>query len=151
MSAGPGVRLAFRLGADGRIAEARFQTAAFDAARPIAAALCEALVGATVQEAGRISANAMARLAQVPEGSAAARTVFFAKCASLMPFLGRAAYAGSGITCTCFGIETETIRRTIRKHRLKTVDDIRRHLPATSGCGTCRPEIVDLLDQENAL
>ena len=42
----------------------------------------------------------------------------------------------------------DVVRETIRKHRLRTVDDVREHLPATKGCGTCRPDVEDLLAED---
>ncbi len=144
------MRIAFRLGADLCIDRAVFETTRLDDARPVASQLCAALIGVAPEDATRTSATAIARLAGVPQGSAAARTVHYALSDALRPFLGRKARSGPGITCTCFGIETETIVETIRRHDLRTVEDVKRHLPASAGCGTCRPEIQDLLDEHAA-
>jgi bacterioferritin-associated ferredoxin len=145
MSSGPGVRIALRIDSDDRIVDARFETVRFDAAGPVASALCEVMVGATIREVSRISGAAIARLARVPESDPAVRTVHFAKSASLTPFLGRQATAGADITCVCFSIPTADIRSVIARHHLTTVDQVKEHLPASSGCGTCRPEIEQLL------
>ena len=40
------------------------------------------------------------------------------------------------------------LRDVIRRHRLTTVSEVQEHLPAGSGCGTCRPEIQQLLDDD---
>jgi len=145
LSSGPGVRIALRLGAGDLIEDARFVTVRLDAARPIASALCDVMIGATVTEVSRISGAAIARLARVEETRPAVRTVHFAKSAALTPFLGRRACAGPDITCVCFGIATAAIRAVIAEHHLTTVAEVREHLPASAGCGTCRPEIERLL------
>lgn len=145
MTSGPGVRLAFRLGAGGEVVEAGFHVRGFEDARPVASALCAAMLGATIADLARISVNAVARLGGVDEGSPAARTIFYAKCAALMPFLGRGVYAGTDVVCTCFSITRAAIREAIRAHRCTTVEQLKRHLPASSGCGTCRPDLEELL------
>jgi bacterioferritin-associated ferredoxin len=145
MSAGPGVRVAFRL-TDDVITDARFETAAFDAARPVASALCANLVGSTISDASRWSLLDVARIASLPPTSPIARTVHFAKSAALFPFLGRRARGGAHITCTCFHVEKLDIVNAIRKHRIRTVDELRAHLPATTGCGSCRPDVQRLID-----
>ena len=148
LRSGPAVRITLRVDTARTIVDARFRVVRFDAARPFAAALCDVLVGAGVEDASRISAGAVARLGGSDVVTHAARTVHFAKSAALQPFLGRAAYAGTGITCVCFGVSTDEIRTIIRAHGCRTVDDVRRHLPATQGCGTCRPDVQALLDAE---
>lgn len=145
---GPGVRLSFVVD-DGRVADARFELCRYDAARASASILCGELVGATVEEAGRVSGAAIAALTGLPSGASVARSLYFAKSAALRPFLRAAAAPGAEVLCTCFGIETAVLRETIRKHRLRTVEDVRQHLPATKGCGTCRPDVEDLLADES--
>jgi bacterioferritin-associated ferredoxin len=151
MRSGPGVRIALRVRTvDGVVVieDARFLTVALPAARPFASALCEVIIGATVADVSRISIPAVARLGGATTATQACRVVHFAKSAALTPFLGRSALAGNDITCVCFGIPTVEIRDVIRRHRLTTVSEVQEHLPAGSGCGTCRPEIQQLLDDD---
>jgi bacterioferritin-associated ferredoxin len=145
MTAGPGVRMAMRL-ADDVIVEARFEACAFDAARPVAEALCGLIVGATIDDASRFSLLDVARVGSVAPTSPVARTVHFAKSAALFPFLGRRARHGADVTCTCFNVPTIEIVVAIRKHRVRTVEELKAHLPATTGCGSCRPDVQRLID-----
>lgn len=147
MTSGPGVRFAFRLDAEMCLDEVAFETCGFDDARPVASALCRALLGANVDQASAASIADVARMAGVPEKSAAARTVHFAKSAALLPVLGRRARAGAHITCSCRYVATETIRTAIRDLRLRTVEEVRDATRAGTGCGTCRPELQRLLDE----
>jgi NAD(P)H-nitrite reductase large subunit len=61
--------------------------------------------------------------------------------------LGRRARHGAAVTCTCFNVETHDIVDAIRRHRVTTVDELKRHLPATTGCGTCRPDVQRMIDE----
>lgn len=149
MSAGPGVRVSLRL-ADDVIAEARFETCALDAARPIAEAMCAWLAGHTIDEASHVSILDVARIGAAPPGNPATRTVHFAKSAALLPYLGRRARHGASLTCICFQIPTHEIVVAIAKHRIRTIDELRAHLPATTGCGTCRPDVQRLIDDARA-
>ncbi|MGD0961634.1 MAG: molybdopterin-dependent oxidoreductase [Methylomonas sp.] len=49
------------------------------------------------------------------------------------------------IVCVCFNVGEKTIRRAIKEHKLKTVQDVGRCLKAGSNCGSCAPEIKLLL------
>ena len=145
MSAGPGVRISLRL-ADDVIAEARFETCAFDAARSVAEPMCVFLAGLTIDDASHVSILDVARIGGTSHTNPAARTVHFAKSAALLPFLGRRARHGASLTCICFQIPTHEIDAAIRRHRIRTVDELKVHLPATTGCGTCRPDVPRLID-----
>jgi bacterioferritin-associated ferredoxin/NifU-like protein involved in Fe-S cluster formation len=145
MTAGPGVRFSLRL-SDDVIVDARFETCRLDDARGAADALCGLIVGATVDDASQFSVLDVARVGSLSPTSPAARTVHFAKSAALQPLLGRRARHGASITCTCFRVPTDLIVATIRRHHVQSVDDLRRHLPATTGCGTCRPDVQRLID-----
>ena len=147
MSAGPGVRIAMRFDDEFRVAAIAFEATSFPAARPVASALCRAILGATLDQASAVSIPDLARMSRLPERSVVVRTVHFAKSAALLPHLGRRARSGPAITCTCFQIETATIRSAILRHRLTTVEDVKRQTKAGSGCGTCRPDLQRLLDE----
>lgn len=147
MSAGPGVRVSLRL-ADDVIVLARFETCALDAARSVAEAMCAFLEGLTIDDASHVSILDVARIGAASAASPVTRTVHFAKSAALLPFLGRRARHGASLTCICFQVPTHEIVAAIRKHRIRTVDELRVHLPATTGCGTCRPDVQRLIDDE---
>jgi len=146
MTSGPGARIHLRF-ADDVVVEARFETCRLDAARAVAEALCAALVGATFDDAARYSVIDVARLGGVDPVSPAAKLVHYAKSAALRPLLGRRARHGASVTCTCFNVETHDIVDAIRRHRVATVDELKRHLPATTGCGTCRPDVQRMIDE----
>jgi len=49
------------------------------------------------------------------------------------------------IICSCFGISQKAILSAFTSNRAKTVDDIGNLLKAGSNCGSCKPEIKDLI------
>jgi bacterioferritin-associated ferredoxin len=148
MTAGPGVRFTLRVDASGQVAEARFETVALDEGRALANALCERLAGSSVAEACAFSLLDVARVAGRGPEDPVVRTVYYARSAALLPFLGRRAPGGPALTCVCFGVTTAALRTAIRVHGLRTVEEVQRHLPAATGCGTCRPDVAALLALE---
>ena len=145
LDSGPGVRIALRVDVERIIRAADFQLTAFEAARACAEALCTAIPGASVDDVDRTTARAIARLAGLPDDSAVARSVRFALRGALRAWIAPDARRGGEIVCACFALEREEIVAAIREHDLRTVDDVRAHMPATRGCGTCLPDVEALL------
>jgi NifU-like protein len=148
LDSGPGVRIALRVDVERTITAARFELRAFDAARACAAALCESVVGATVDDVDRTTARAVARLAGLSDGSAVARRVHFALRGALRAWVEPTARRGGEILCACFALERSEIVDVIRVNDLRTIEDVRARMPATRGCGTCLPDVEALLRAE---
>ncbi|WP_420584748.1 molybdopterin-dependent oxidoreductase [Ruegeria sp.] len=55
------------------------------------------------------------------------------------------------IVCSCFGVGLRTIIRAIHDKRLISVDDIGNALQAGTNCGSCRPELADLVHAHSKL
>ncbi len=49
------------------------------------------------------------------------------------------------IICACFNVGEKTINEAIKKHGLKSVDAIGEQLKAGTNCGSCKPELAELL------
>lgn len=49
------------------------------------------------------------------------------------------------VVCSCFGVGVNTIARAIEEQELTSVDAIGAALRAGTNCGSCRPELADLL------
>lgn len=49
------------------------------------------------------------------------------------------------VLCSCFGVGVNTISRAIEADGLSSVDEIGAALRAGTNCGSCRPELADLL------
>ncbi|WP_171182492.1 nitrate reductase [Ruegeria sp. HKCCC2117] len=55
------------------------------------------------------------------------------------------------IVCSCFGVGLKTIIDAIQEKRLINVDDIGNALQAGTNCGSCRPELADLVTEHSKL
>lgn len=49
------------------------------------------------------------------------------------------------VICSCFGVGLKTIINAVRDKRLISVDEIGEALGAGTNCGSCRPELADLI------
>ena len=59
---------------------------------------------------------------------------------------GRSAVASSGAhVCACFGVGRRAIRDAVREHRLGSVKEIGARLRAGTNCGSCIPELEEIL------
>jgi bacterioferritin-associated ferredoxin len=149
MTSGPGVRIALRLRGD-VVEEARFETCAFDAARPVAEALCAALAGTSPADASRWTVLDVAQFAGIAPKTPAARIVHFAKSSALQDLFARGVRRRPDVTCTCFHVAQSTIVAAVRTHRVRSIEEIKAHLPVTTGCGSCRPEVQRIIDVHSA-
>jgi assimilatory nitrate reductase catalytic subunit len=55
-----------------------------------------------------------------------------------------------GMICACFGVAANTIRETIRREALDSVEAVGRCLKAGTNCGSCQPEIAALIQAERS-
>ncbi|ASG20307.1 nitrogenase iron-molybdenum cofactor biosynthesis protein NifE [Nitrospirillum viridazoti] len=51
----------------------------------------------------------------------------------------------AGAICTCKGVDLGTIEDAVRAHGLTSLDDVRRHTAAGTGCGACASRVEDVL------
>jgi len=151
MICGDALKLSFKLGEDGRIADARFQTFGCASAIASASALTELVKGKTVEEAEKLTNQDIARyLGGLPEQKM--------HCS----VMGREAleaaienYRSGGkiqkrlldgrVVCTCFGVTEPEIERVVRENDLRTVEEVTNYCKAGGGCGGCQEEIREII------
>jgi NAD(P)H-nitrite reductase large subunit len=51
--------------------------------------------------------------------------------------------------CHCMDVTRGTIIEAIKKHNLKTVEEVGQATEAGTGCGGCQPVIQEILDEIN--
>ncbi|TWB69996.1 nitrogenase iron-molybdenum cofactor biosynthesis protein NifE [Nitrospirillum amazonense] len=51
----------------------------------------------------------------------------------------------AGAVCTCKGVDLGTIEDAVRAHGLTSLDDVRRHTAAGTGCGACASRVEEVL------
>jgi NifU-like protein len=152
MACGDALKLTFKLGPDGRIADAKFQTFGCASAIASSSALTEMIKGLTLEEAEKISNQDIANyLGGLPEQkmhcSVMGREALEAAIANYRS--GRKAGAkrliDGRVVCTCFGVTDKEIKRVIRENNLSTVEQVTHYCKAGGGCGGCRPEIEKII------
>ncbi len=52
------------------------------------------------------------------------------------------------LVCYCFEVSKEEIVSIIRQHKTRTVEEIQKYCKASMGCGSCRPNIEELIVEE---
>src|SRR5206468_1715224 len=61
-----------------------------------------------------------------------------------------AAVSAGRTVCSCFSVGLATLRRAVVDQRLTTVDDIGALLRAGTNCGSCKPELREILRDAHA-
>jgi NifU-like protein len=149
MACGDALRLSFRLDAEGRIAEARFQTFGCGSA----------IASSSVAEAARITnKDIAAELDGLPREkmhcSVMGREALEAAMVDYFRRLGREVPCGllqqTTILCQCFQVTKETVRDAIISHRLETIEDVTHFTKAGGGCTDCHHDLGDLLRDRRA-
>ena len=153
LACGDALRLTFKLGEDGRIQDARFQTFGCASAIASSSALTEMIKGKTLEEAERITNQDIADyLGGLPEEKM--------HCSVMGQEALEAAIANhrgetrvkepEDIVCKCFGITGREIERVVRESGLKTVEQVTHYTKAGGGCMNCHPEIEEILNRVRA-
>ncbi|MFO7610174.1 MAG: iron-sulfur cluster assembly scaffold protein, partial [Candidatus Krumholzibacteriia bacterium] len=154
MACGDALRLAFKLDAEGRIADARFQTFGCGSAIASSSMLTEMIKGRTLEEAARITnEDIAAALGGLPREkmhcSVMGREALEAAMIDYYKRLGRGVPCHllhqQTLLCHCYQVTRDTVRAAILAHRLEEIEDVTHYTKAGGGCGDCHHEIADLL------
>ncbi len=156
LACGDALKLTFKLGPDGRIADAKFQTFGCASAIASSSALTELIKGMTLDEAARVTNQDIAAyLGGLPEQkmhcSVMGREALEAAIENHRTGgTGKRLLQGK-VICTCFGVTEEEIRRVIAENRLSTVEDVTHYTKAGGGCGKCKEDIARLIREVRQL
>jgi len=155
MACGDALKLTFKLDDEGRIEDARFQTFGCASAIASSSALTEMIKGMTLDEAERVTNKEIAEfLGGLPEQkmhcSVMGREALEAAIANYRTGeTGRKMLEGK-VVCNCFGITEEEITRVIRENDLKTVEEVTNYCKAGGACGSCIPDVENLIETTQA-
>ncbi|RJQ48613.1 MAG: Fe-S cluster assembly protein NifU [Nitrospiraceae bacterium] len=135
--------------ATGRITDAKFQTFGCASAIASSTALTELIKGKTLDEALKVTNQDLAEyLGGLPREkmhcSVMGREALEAAVANYRGEKPPEAEEGE-IICQCYGVTDQKIRRVIQENNLHTVEDITNFTKAGGGCGSCIPDIENLL------
>ncbi|MBF0500459.1 MAG: Fe-S cluster assembly protein NifU [Candidatus Riflebacteria bacterium] len=139
-----------------KIVDAKFKTFGCASAIASASALTEMVKGITLEEAGKITNDDIAKfLGGLPEQKMHCSVMGReALEAALSSFSGEEVKKHteneSPIICKCFWVDEDKIRRNIRENHLTTVEQITNYTKAGGGCGGCLPDLDRILREEMA-
>jgi NifU-like protein len=152
LACGDALTLTFKLDAQGRIAEAKFQTFGCASAIASSSALTELIKGKTLAEAEKITNKEIAAyLGGLPEQkmhcSVMGREALEVAIHNYRTGENMVKHLEEKIVCTCFGVSENEILRVIRENSLTDVDQVTNYCKAGGGCGGCRDTIRGLIAQ----
>ncbi len=150
LACGDALKLYLKLDAEGRIADAKFQTFGCASAIASASALTEIVKGKTLEEASRITNDDIARhLGGLPKEKMHCSVMGKEALESALANYRGAAPAPKEegeIVCRCFGVTDARIARVVRENKLTTPEQVTHYCKAGGGCGNCIPEIQAIID-----
>ena len=152
LACGDALRFQFKLGPDGRIAEAKFKTFGCASAIASSSALTEMVIGKTLDEAKRITNKEIADyLGGLPPQkmhcSVMGREAMEAAIKNYETGENTDRNLEDAKLCTCYDVSENEVRRVIVENQLTTVEEVTNFTKAGGGCGRCRPKIQAILDE----
>ena len=155
LACGDALRLMFKLDADGRIADVKFQTFGCASAIASSSALTEMIKGMTLEEAAKVTNQDIAKyLGGLPEQKM--------HCSVMgMEALEAAIHnyrtgettvrelKDDPVVCTCFNVHESEIVEAVRINHLTTVEQVTNYTKAGGACGKCKGAIQAILDRES--
>jgi NifU-like protein len=150
LACGDALKLMFKLGPDGRIADVKFKTFGCASAIASSSALTEMIKGMTVEEAGKVTNQDIARfLGGLPEQkmhcSVMGREALEVAIENYHTGKTSKKILEGKVICTCFGITEEEIEHVVRENRLTTVEQVTNYCKAGGGCGNCKDDIEAII------
>lgn len=153
MACGDALKLTFRVGADGKITEAKFKTFGCASAIASASALTEMMIGKTVDQAKVISnqdiANYLGGLPKAKMHCSVMGRQALEKAIGAFEGKSPAELEGE-IVCECFGVTDLEIERAIRENDLRTIEEVTDFTKAGGGCESCHETIADIIARVRA-
>ena len=154
LACGDALQFQFKLGPDGKIAEAKFQTFGCASAIASSSALTEMVIGKTLDEAKKITNQQIADyLGGLPPQkmhcSVMGREAMEAAIKNYETGQNADRNLEDDMLCTCYAVSENEVRRVITENSLTTVEEVTNFTKAGGGCGTCIPKIQAILDEIN--
>ena len=152
LACGDALKLTFKLGPDGRIADAKFKTFGCASAIASSSVLTEIIKGMTIEEASKVTNKEIADyLGGLPEQkmhcSVMGREALEAAIENYHSG-GKVKHELRGkVVCTCFGVTEEEIERVVQENNLTTVEQVTNYCKAGGGCGGCTGEIEKIIER----
>lgn len=154
LACGDALKFQFKLGQDGKIAEAKFQTFGCASAIASSSALTEMVIGKTLDEAKKITNKQIADyLGGLPPQkmhcSVMGREAMEAAIKNYETGANTDRNLEDELLCTCYNVSENEVRRVIAENGLTTVEEVTNFTKAGGGCGKCIPKIRKILEEIN--
>lgn len=152
LACGDALTLYFKLGEDGRIKDAKFQTFGCASAIASSSVLTDLMIGKTLEEAKAITNEEIAEVlgGLPPEKMHCSVMGQEALEAAIANYQGTTdPKKDSKIVCKCFGVTDKEIEHVVRDHKLKTVEDVTNYIKAGGACGQCKGDIEEIIRKVN--
>ena len=151
LACGDALTLMFKLDANKRIVDVKFQTFGCASAIASSSALTEMVKGKTIEEAEKITNKDIAKfLGGLPDQkmhcSVMGREALEAAIHNYRTGETMVKNLEDHIICTCFGVSENEIRRVVTENNLSSVDEVSNFCKAGGGCGMCRNDIQKIID-----
>jgi NifU-like protein len=154
LACGDALTLTFKLGENGRIAEAKFKTFGCASAIASSSVLTDLIKGMTLEEAQKVTnQDIVEKLGGLPEQkmhcSVMGQEALEAAIANYYSKIkGQIKPQKEGvIVCTCFGVTDVEIEKVITEHDLTTVEEVTNYCKAGGGCGGCHGQIEKIIEE----
>ncbi|MBN1787139.1 MAG: Fe-S cluster assembly protein NifU [Sedimentisphaerales bacterium] len=153
LACGDALKLTFKLGEDGKIADAKFKTFGCASAIASASMMTEMIKGLTIEEAEKVSNKDIAeKLGGLPEQkmhcSVMGAEALAAAIENYRSGKGKQSKKIEGkIVCTCFGVTDREIEKVILENDIDTVEGVTNYCKAGGGCGSCHGEIGKIIER----
>ena len=143
LACGDALQFQFKLGPDGKIAEAKFQTFGCASAIASSSALTEMVIGKTLDEAKKITNQQIADyLGGLPPQkmhcSVMGREAMEAAIKNFETGKNTDRNLEDTVLCTCYNVSENEVRRVITENQLTTVEEVTNYTKAGGGCGRCK-------------
>ena len=152
LACGDALTFQFKLGDDGRIADAKFKTFGCASAIASSSALTEMVIGKTLEEASAITNAQIAEyLGGLPPQkmhcSVMGREALEAAVENYRTGKNTDRNLEEDTLCSCFSVSENEIRRVITENQLTSVEEVVNFTKAGGGCGRCREKIEAILKE----
>jgi len=154
LACGDALTFQFKLGPDGKIADAKFKTFGCASAIASSSALTEMVIGKTLEEAKAITNKEIADyLGGLPPQkmhcSVMGREALEAAIKNYETGENADRNLEDTMLCTCYSVSENEVRRVITENGLTSVEEVTNFTKAGGGCGKCKEKIQKILDELN--
>ena len=149
LACGDALKLTFKLDANKRIQDAKFQTFGCASAIASSSALTEMIKGLSLEDAEKITNEDIAGyLGDLPKEKMHCSVMGRDALEKAISFYrGEAEKKLEGeIVCECFGVTDREIERAVRENSLRTIEDVTNFVKAGGACGNCHENIQQIID-----